>query len=109
MNVQNIFTIGVYGQTESEFFDKLSINKVDLFIDIRRRRAVRGSKYAFVNSKRLKKKLKELGIKYKHIIELAPTNDIRKIQKEKDKNNGILKTKREELSPEFITEYKKQV
>jgi len=43
------YTIGVYNSTEKEFFDKLTKNNIDTFCDIRQRRGVRGSKYAFVN------------------------------------------------------------
>lgn len=106
---QKVFTIGVYGLTEVDFFNRLSENGIDLFIDIRRRRAVRGSKYSFVNSNRLQKKLQELGIEYRHIIELAPSNEIRQVQKEKDRTLGILKTQRDELADEFIYLYKTQI
>ena len=41
-----VYTIGVYGLTDNEFFQRLVDNKIELFIDIRQRRAVRGSKYA---------------------------------------------------------------
>jgi len=109
MPVENVYTIGVYGSTENDFFDKLIKNRVDLFIDIRRRRAVRGSKYAFVNSKRLQERLQKLSITYQHIIELAPSNEIRELQKQKDKKDGILKSQREELSIDFVNEYKKNV
>ena len=80
-----VYTIGVYGLTDNEFFQRLVDNKIELFIDIRQRRAVRGSKYAFVNSKRLQARLFELQIEYLHILELAPTKEIRKIQHETDK------------------------
>ena len=45
-----IYTIGVYGSSEEEFFGKLTESKIDLFCDIRQRRGVRGRQYAFVNS-----------------------------------------------------------
>jgi uncharacterized protein (DUF488 family) len=103
------YTIGVYGSTSEEFFDKLVSNEIDVFIDIRRRRAVRGSKYSFVNSKRLQDKLRELGIKYFHILDLAPTNEIRSIQNEADKTAGILKRERNRLGDKFIEEYTRQI
>ncbi len=43
------YTIGVYGSTGNEFFQKLIDNNIDTFCDIRQRRGVRGAKYAFVN------------------------------------------------------------
>ena len=78
------YTIGVYNSTEQEYFEKLIENRIDTFCDIRQRRGVRGAKYAFVNSKRLQAKLNELDIKYGHIIDLAPTSEIRNLQKEKE-------------------------
>ncbi|MFN2179799.1 MAG: hypothetical protein ACK2UV_09955, partial [Candidatus Promineifilaceae bacterium] len=56
-----IVTIGVYGFDETTFFQALKDAGVDTFCDIRRRRGVRGSRYAFANSKRLQKRLAELG------------------------------------------------
>ena len=103
------FTIGVYGSTEQEFFKKMTENNIDIFCDIRQRRGVRGSKYAFVNSNRLQQKLQELDIKYAHIIELAPTKEIRELQKEDDKRKGILKRERNELGEVFKVVYKNKV
>lgn len=103
------FTIGVYGSSEQEFFQKLVGNNIDTFCDIRQRRGVRGSKYAFVNSNRLQQKLQELDIRYAHIIELAPTKEIRELQKEDDKRKGILKRERNELGEVFKVVYKNKV
>ena len=107
--VNDFYTIGVYGQTSEQFFDKLTSNEIDTFVDIRRRRAVRGSKFSFVNSKRLQTKLQELGINYIHILELAPTNEIRDLQKSEDKKSGITKRERNELGEIFVSEYQKQI
>jgi uncharacterized protein (DUF488 family) len=103
------FTIGVYNSTEDEFFQKLIDNKIDTFCDIRQRRAVRGSKYAFVNSNRLQNKLAELDIKYGHILKLAPSVEIRELQKQADLQKGELKRERQSLGEVFSTEYKKQI
>lgn len=103
------FTIGVYNSTEDEFFQKLIDNKIDTFCDIRQRRAVRGSKYAFVNSNRLQNKLAELDIKYGHILKLAPPVEIRELQKQADLQKGELKRERQSLGEVFSTEYKKQI
>jgi len=99
------FTIGVYNATEQEFFDKLTQKNIDTFCDIRQRRGVRGAKYSFVNSNRLQQKLKDLEIRYEHIHNLAPTPEIRLLQKEADKENKTMKREREELGKVFITEY----
>ncbi len=102
-------TLGVYGVTEKDFFDKLINKNVDTFIDIRKRRGVRGAKYSFVNSTRLQNKLNELNIRYLHELDLAPTNAIRDLQKEADKIQGILKRERNCLGPEFINAYRKEI
>jgi len=100
------FTIGVYNSTEQEYFDKLTENNIDTFCDIRQRRGVRGAKYSFVNSNRLQLKLNELDIRYGHIIDLAPTSDIRNLQKEVDAQQGELKRDRNSLGKAFTIAYK---
>lgn len=103
------YTVGVYNSTESEFFSKLTDNNIDTFCDIRQRRGVRGAQYSFVNSKRLQARLESLGIKYKHIIDLAPTPEIRELQKKSDLEGKIQKRNRSELGEVFRTEFKKRV
>jgi len=103
------YTIGVYNSTEKEFFDKLTENNIDTFCDIRQRRGVRGSKYAFVNSNRLQQKLNELEIKYGYIPNLAPTTEIREHQKKADLAKGELKRDRQVLGQVFVMEYKNEV
>jgi len=103
------FTIGVYNSTEKDFFDKLINNNIDTFCDIRQRRGVRGAKYSFVNSNRLQQRLTDLEIKYGYIPELAPTSEIRELQKEIDLEKGELKRERQELGKVFIIEYKNKI
>lgn len=103
------FTIGVYNSTENEFFEKLTQNNIDTFCDIRQRRGVRGAKYSFVNSNRLQEKLNDLGIKYGYIQDLAPTTEIRELQKEIDAEKGELKSERQELGKVFVIEYKNKI
>ncbi|WHP41457.1 DUF488 domain-containing protein [Lysinibacillus capsici] len=98
-------TIGVYGYSEEEFFDALKLNHVDLFVDIRQRRGVRGKQYSFVNSNYLQNKLGELGISYLHEKSLAPTTVIREAQKLSDKQNGVIKSTRNELGCIFKDKY----
>lgn len=100
-----IVTIGVYGFDEQSFFQALLDAKVDTFCDIRLRRGMRGSTYAFVNSTSLQKHLGELGIRYLHIKELAPNQDIREKQQQEDKELGIAKRTRKELGQAFIHAY----
>lgn len=104
-----VFTIGVYGSTEQQFFKKLVENNIDTFCDIRQRRGVRGREYAFVNSNYLQAKLADMDIRYGHIIELAPTSEIREKQKQLDLMNGERKRDRTQLGSTFISEYKKHI
>lgn len=105
----SFYTVGVYGSSESDFFNKMTSNNIDTFCDIRRRRAVRGSQYSFVNSKRLQDKLKQLNINYVYEIGLAPTNEIRDLQKKADEQNKIQKRQREELGFVFKNEYTNKI
>ena len=100
-----IVTIGVYGFDEQSFFHVLLDTKIDTFCDIRLRRGMRGSMYAFVNSTYLQNRLEELGIQYLHVKELAPSQDIRGKQQQEDKKLGIAKRTRKELGPAFIKAY----
>ena len=104
--LQSIYTVGVYGSTEESFFEVLVQNEIDLFIDIRSRRGMRGSKYSYVNSAALQAKLKKLDIYYAHLKELAPTQEIRALQWQADKDDRTRKSDRTELSEEYKSKYK---
>lgn len=103
------FTIGVYNSTEQGFFRKLTENSIDTFCDIRQRRGVRGSQYAFVNSNRLQHRLNELGVNYLHVLELAPTPEVRELQKEADKAGKVEKRVRSVLGKVFAVAFKDRV
>lgn len=103
------YTIGVYNSTEQEFYEKILDNKIDFFCDIRQRRGVRGAKYSFVNSKKLQDKLLQLNISYQHIKELAPTTNIRELQKEADKIVGEVKRDRSKIGQVFSDTYQKEI
>jgi uncharacterized protein (DUF488 family) len=102
---QKIVTIGVYGFDQETFFKALLDAKVDTFCDIRMRRGMRGSTYAFVNSSSLQKRLCDLGIRYLHLKSLAPNREIRVKQKEEDVILGIAKRTRTTLGQTFIEAY----
>jgi uncharacterized protein (DUF488 family) len=104
-----IVTIGVFGFSEAGFFRALQEAGVDTFCDIRQRRGVRGAEYAFCNSKRLQARLAELGIRYLHRKDLAPTTAVRQIQYAADRAEGVAKRKRETLGPEFVRAYEEQI
>ena len=103
------FTIGVYNSNEHDFFKKLASNNIDTFCDIRQRRGVRGAKYSFVNSNKLQERLSQLGIKYGHVPGLAPSTEIRSLQKEADLVNKESKTERKHLGKIFAMEYEKRI
>lgn len=100
---------GVYGNSENEFFQKLLDEQITLFIDVRQRRGMRGSQYSFANSTYLQNKLKNLGIQYIHIKELAPTTFIRNEQKNQDTLLKTTKSKRDYLGDRFIELYTKNI
>ena len=100
-----IVTIGVYGFDADSFFDALCKAEVDTFCDIRSRRGVRGSTYAFANSKRLQARLAELDIRYIHRKDLGPTKVVREKQATVDKATKTAKRKRTELGEAFIKAY----
>ncbi|NUQ38917.1 MAG: DUF488 domain-containing protein [Caldilineales bacterium] len=104
-----LLTIGVYGYDEAGFFQALQQAGVDTFCDLRARRGVRGAAYAFANSQRLQQRLAELGIRYLHLPDLAPSPTLRQTQAAADKAEKIGRRQRTLLSPAFIAGYTRQV
>ncbi len=98
-------SIGVYGFDEAGFFNALVNHRIDTFCDIRLRRGMRGSRYAFVNSTYVQQKLKALGIHYVHRKDLAPSVAVRSQQKETDAAQDVTKRTRMVLSEAFIRAY----
>lgn len=105
----HIMTIGVYGYTEETFRKALQSVKLDVFVDTRRKRGVRGSKYAFANSKRLQALLANLGIAYTHYLGLAPTPEMIHQQDAADQEAHIARHDRETLTDEFREQYQHEV
>ena len=103
-----VFTIGVYGYDEPHFFQSLLDARIDLLVDIRRRRALRDSQYAFANSQRLQQRLAELEIPYSNYLALAPSNAARQVQTIYDRLLGISKRERQRLAPDFIAAYRRE-
>lgn len=105
-----IYTIGVYGYAEAAFFAALQERKIDLFVDVRRRRGMRGARYKFVNSSYLQAKLAQMGIGYAHLLELAPTPHIRSLQDIADQQQRLQRrSDRQDLCKEYIHEYKRDI
>jgi uncharacterized protein (DUF488 family) len=100
-----IATIGVYGFEASTFLAALRAAGVGLVIDVRQRRGVRGSEYAWANSRRLQAMLADAGIGYEHNKELAPTTELRQLQYAEDDRRGVGKRNRAELAPEYARRY----
>lgn len=106
--VPTVITIGVYGWNEERFFTALQQAKVDTFVDVRARRGVRGTTYAFANSQRLQARLAELGICYVHRPDLAPSQAMRRTQKTADKASKTAKRERLALDPAFVVAYRRE-
>jgi uncharacterized protein (DUF488 family) len=105
----SIATIGVYGFDRDSFLEALTGNGVDLLLDVRQRRGVRGSEYAWANARRLQAALEEAGIRYTHLKELAPTTELRQLQYQEDARLGEGKRSRTVLAPEYARRYTEEI
>src|SRR5689334_3854312 len=103
-----LVTIGVYGSDEKAFFDALQKAAVDTFCDVRRRRGMRRPEYAFANSTRLQKRLAELGIRYVHALEAAPSDRVRAEQAKADEAAHVARRRRTLLTDAFIQGYRRE-
>jgi uncharacterized protein (DUF488 family) len=109
MTGPSVATIGVYGFTIDTFLDVLRAANVELVLDVRQRRGVRGTEYAWANSLRLQAALAEAGIEYRHHKELAPTTELRHVQYAEDDRRGVGKRSRVELAPEYRERYIREI
>jgi uncharacterized protein (DUF488 family) len=100
-----VATIGVYGWTLDSFLEALRGAEVGRVLDVRQRRGVRGSEYAWANAKRLEAALAAAGIAYEHRPELAPTTELRTLQYAEDDRAGVGKRSRTDLAPEYRRRY----
>jgi uncharacterized protein (DUF488 family) len=107
--VARVVTIGVYEFDLQRFLDALRAADVGLVVDVRQRRGVRGSRYAWANSQRLQAALAEAGIAYSHHLELAPTTELRRLQYAADDRAGVGKRSRARLDPEYRERYVREV
>lgn len=104
-----IATIGVYDFDASRFIAALDDAGVTKVFDIRQRRGVRGSQYAWANAQRLQRLLAEAHIGYEYHPELAPDTELRHLQYRDDDRQGVGKRSRERLAPEYIREYTEEI
>jgi uncharacterized protein (DUF488 family) len=104
-----VVTVGVYGWTLDSFLAALREANVQLLLDVRQRRGVRGREYAWANAKRLEAALADAGIGYEHHGELAPTTELREVQYRADDQAGVGKRSRTELSREYAERYTREI
>jgi uncharacterized protein (DUF488 family) len=105
----DVVTIGVYEFDLPAFLAALEAAGVVVLIDVRQRRGVRGSRYAWANSLRLREALAGAEIAYSHHLELAPTTELRRLQYAADDRLGVGKRSREVLDPEYRERYVREV
>ena len=107
--MKRVATIGVYGFTGASFLDAMRAADVRLLVDVRQRRGVRGSEYAWANSRRLQAALADAGIAYEHWPSLAPTTELRHLQYAEDARQGVGKRSRVSLAPEYVERYTREI
>ncbi len=104
-----VATVGVYGFTAESFIAALRGAGVTALLDVRQRRGVRGSEYAWANSRRLQAAVAAAGIDYHHLAELAPTTELRALQYREDERIGVGKRSRVELAAEYRERYSREI
>jgi uncharacterized protein (DUF488 family) len=104
-----IATIGVYDFDAARFTEALDGAGVTKVIDIRQRRGVRGSQYAWANAQRLQALLADAHIGYEHHPELAPDTELRHLQYREDDRQGVGKRSRVHLAPEYVRQYTEEI
>jgi uncharacterized protein (DUF488 family) len=107
--MRRVATIGVYGFSGPSFLDALRDADVRLLVDVRQRRGVRGSEYAWANSRRLQAALAEAGIEYEHWLSLAPTTELRQRQYAEDARQGVGKRSRVKIAPAYAEGYTREI
>jgi uncharacterized protein (DUF488 family) len=107
--MRTVATIGVYGATLERFLAALREANVGLVLDVRQRRGVRGSEYAWANAQRLQAALADAEIRYEHHKELAPTTELRQLQYREDERLGVGKRSRATLAPEYVERYLREI
>jgi uncharacterized protein (DUF488 family) len=104
-----MMTIGVYGFNAESFLQRLQHADVRLLLDVRQRRGIRGSQYAWANARRLQAALAQARIAYEHHLELAPTTALRQLQYAEDARQGVGRRSRRELAAEYTRRYTTEI
>jgi uncharacterized protein (DUF488 family) len=107
--MKRIATVGVYEFDARSFIRALDTAGVTQVIDIRQRRGVRGTEYAWANAQRLQRLLGEARIAYEYHPELAPYTELRQLQYREDARQGVGKRSRAQLSPEYVSTYTEEI
>ena len=107
--MKRVLTIGVYGWDLDGYLAALGAANVELLLDVRQRRGVRGREYSWANSVRLQRALGVAGITYRHHKELAPTTELRHLQYAEDARQRVGKRSRVELAPEYRRRYTREI
>jgi uncharacterized protein (DUF488 family) len=107
--MKQLVTIGVYGADLDRFLTALHAADVRLLLDVRQRRGVRGSEYAWANAARLVASLEGAGIGYRHCLGLAPTTELRQLQYAEDRRRGDAKRTRAALAPAYVERYRREI
>ncbi len=107
--MRTIATVGIYHSSLEDFLGTLRRHRVTMVLDVRQRRGVRGRAYAWANSLRMQAALKEAGIQYRHLPELAPTTELRQLQYREDDRLGVGKRSRVELAEGYRRRYISEV
>ena len=107
--MSRVVTIGVYGWTLEGFLEALAAADVRVLIDVRQRRGVRGPEYAWASAVRLQSALAQVGVLYRHHIDLAPTTELRHVQYAEDARRGVGKRSRVALAPEYRARYEREI
>jgi hypothetical protein len=63
----------------------------------------------WANARRLEAALGEAGLGYRHVPELAPTSELRRLQYREDDRAGVGKRSRRELALEYRERYLKEI
>jgi len=107
--MRTVATVGVYGFSGETFLDALRGADVRIVLDVRQRRGVRGSEYAWANARRLQAALSAAGIAYRHHRELAPTTELRQLQYREDARQKVGKRSRVKLADEYRERYTREI
>jgi uncharacterized protein (DUF488 family) len=104
-----VITIGAYGWDEEDFIQAIRDAAPDVFVDVRRRRGLRGRAYAWANSTKIQAMLADASIPYVHRLDVAPSDATRHIVAKDAKSAGIGYRERTSLSQEYLDAYGQEV